>query len=286
MTDENYNLKKSTSVVGQLYPALLDAEGKVIDGLHRLEDDKDWKVETLEHIDTPYKYYCARLVANKIRRGAGADEIARYVNEMAGILVDEGFRPPEIGKKITQDVGWKNLETCLRYLEDEYKTVTKPKGSKKIDSESISKPFTLTDAKAELGDEKVEKLKNQIKEQLRKDPVFAEEIIKAAPVIFVEQEEGAVSHGFYKPVLSKRQAEEYRKNIIATDESIREITGRPEVVTRKKFIESLKALYVIDGLSHNVVLPDCNEVPVFLNYNGKPITIKEGIELVKGGLDE
>ena len=41
------SLNKSHGTVGQLYPVLRDAEGKVIDGWHRLDVDPAWQSVTL-----------------------------------------------------------------------------------------------------------------------------------------------------------------------------------------------------------------------------------------------
>jgi len=41
-----YDLKISEKI-GQLYPVLVDAEGNVIDGFHRLEADPKWRTEKL-----------------------------------------------------------------------------------------------------------------------------------------------------------------------------------------------------------------------------------------------
>jgi len=45
-------LEKSEKKIGQLYPILRDAEGKVIDGWHRLDVNPQWKSITLEDVKT------------------------------------------------------------------------------------------------------------------------------------------------------------------------------------------------------------------------------------------
>ena len=37
------DLDKSNKVIGQLYPVLRDARGRVIDGFHRIDVDPNWK---------------------------------------------------------------------------------------------------------------------------------------------------------------------------------------------------------------------------------------------------
>lgn len=65
---ENYDLKKSTTVIGQLYPVLVAKDGDVLDGVHRSQANRNWKRLTLQHIDTEEKKLIARLVANFHRR--------------------------------------------------------------------------------------------------------------------------------------------------------------------------------------------------------------------------
>jgi hypothetical protein len=69
-----YDLKESESTVGQLYPVLLSKDGKVIDGFHRLEADKNWKKMKINEIDTEEKLLLARLVANFHRRNNSRGE--------------------------------------------------------------------------------------------------------------------------------------------------------------------------------------------------------------------
>ena len=72
--DEKYDMKASLKEVGVLYPALADAKGRIIDGIHRLGADPRWPVYKLPDINTDEKYLLARIIANTHRRTVSAEE--------------------------------------------------------------------------------------------------------------------------------------------------------------------------------------------------------------------
>jgi len=72
--DEKYDLKASLKEVGVLCPALADAKGRIIDGIHRLGADPRWPVYKLPDINTDAKYLLARIIANTHRRTVSAEE--------------------------------------------------------------------------------------------------------------------------------------------------------------------------------------------------------------------
>lgn len=120
MSEEEPDLVKSTSLVGQLYPVLVDAEGKTIDGLHRQEKIPQWRTETHPEIDTPEKYWVARLVANKCRREVSKDEVIEYMDKLGEIYLNQGVSLGEITKRIATNTGYK-LGTVQKYLSSKYK---------------------------------------------------------------------------------------------------------------------------------------------------------------------
>ena len=71
--DEEYSLRKSEGVVGQLQPVILDASGKPVDGLHRLEADPTWRTEKHDEIKTEEDYWKAqsafKLCEERCKRG-------------------------------------------------------------------------------------------------------------------------------------------------------------------------------------------------------------------------
>jgi len=61
-------LDKSSEAVGQIYPVLKDAEGRVIHGFQRLDVDPNWKSVTLEDVKTEEDRLSMALHANMGRR--------------------------------------------------------------------------------------------------------------------------------------------------------------------------------------------------------------------------
>ena len=47
---DEQNIRSSLKQVGRLYPVLRDAEGKLIDGFHRIETDPNWESITLDEV--------------------------------------------------------------------------------------------------------------------------------------------------------------------------------------------------------------------------------------------
>jgi len=86
-------LDKSVQAVGQIYPVLRDAEGKVIDGFHRLDVDPDWKSVTLEGVKTEEDRLLVSIHANMARRRITKGEKIEYINTLAQIYWEEGLRP-------------------------------------------------------------------------------------------------------------------------------------------------------------------------------------------------
>lgn len=85
-------LSKSEAVIGQLYPVLRDAEGKVIDGFHRLDSNPNWKSVILENIDTEEKRLIVSAHANVGRRSISRKERMNIINRLAEIYYQQGLR--------------------------------------------------------------------------------------------------------------------------------------------------------------------------------------------------
>jgi len=69
-------VRVSLKEVGVLYPALADAKGRIIDGIHRLGADPRWPIYKLPDMDinTDGKYLLARIIVNTHRRTVTAEE--------------------------------------------------------------------------------------------------------------------------------------------------------------------------------------------------------------------
>ena len=111
--EDSYSLKGSTGEVGALYPVLISKDDEIIDGFHRLEQNQDWPVMKLEHIQTRTQLLLARLIANFARRTISPQE---KTNMLASIAEETKWTPREISKK----TGIHYKTVCL-YLPDKYK---------------------------------------------------------------------------------------------------------------------------------------------------------------------
>ena len=213
-----YDLKKSEKI-GQLYPVLLDSEGNVIDGFHRLKVDPDWRTEKLPEIDTEEKLLVARCVANWHRRQVSREEKEEWINGLAEIYKKQGlkvrrevktkqggYRINEITQKISEVTGL-DISTVRDYISPAYKqTETGHEIQKERVSASqvIEKAFPTREYGKKLVErhrkeveqelrpkierevqEKIieEEIKPKIKEELSRDTEFIREAIEKAPEI-------------------------------------------------------------------------------------------------------
>jgi len=135
-----YDLAKSRRSVGPLYPILLDAHGRIIDGLHRREADANWPSVMLEHIKTERERLVARIVANTCRRDVSLEERGAQIQELAKLLAQEGVKREQMVSKIAELTG----------LTDRYIRMLLPEEFKR--EYSIS-PLIKSEITSELGEE-------------------------------------------------------------------------------------------------------------------------------------
>lgn len=118
MKGEDYSLRRSRKSIGHLEPVKVGPDGHIIDGVHRLKDDKDWPRVTLPHIDTRKKRLIARLAANFVRRIPSKKELRLTLNRLAEEYRSEGVEG-SLSKTISDDTGI-SLSTVKRYLNRKY----------------------------------------------------------------------------------------------------------------------------------------------------------------------
>ena len=142
-------LDRSVRVVGQIYPVLRDAKGRVIDGWHRLDVDPNWRSVTLEKVKTEEDRLIVSLHANLGRRKIPMAERIEVVNALAQIYWDQGLRPNvnkiivdrdgrnknrnsnEITQKLNQVLkGIVPKSTLTKLLFDKYKNKSRAQGQK------------------------------------------------------------------------------------------------------------------------------------------------------------
>lgn len=94
------SLRKSIQQVGRLYPRLVNQDGKVLDGNHRAEADKDWEVKVIP-TENRFKELLVRAHAHH-RRRVPQEETRALVEEMAEALEKDGIPRTEIATKLVE----------------------------------------------------------------------------------------------------------------------------------------------------------------------------------------
>lgn len=117
---EEFDLKRSKGIVGPLYPILLDAKGKMIDGFHREEKDPDWPKRKLEKVKTERGRILCRIHANHFRRRVPVAEQRRDFEALAKEFKKEGVPKAEICRRIAESVPYTYRYVAM-LLPDEYK---------------------------------------------------------------------------------------------------------------------------------------------------------------------
>lgn len=180
-TRKEWDRRKSVESVGQLYPILLAKDGKVIDGLHRLEEDPDWRTETLEHIDTDEKLLLARAASNWHRRIISRHERKAWISGLAQLYLDQGLKvvdldhttsglpANQIVDKIKQELGLSH-PTIMRYLDDRYKQ--KPVSGKKTGPRAPASKVINNLTKGRASGDLVKRHRKEIMAELLHDEDF------------------------------------------------------------------------------------------------------------------
>jgi len=101
------SLRKSVQQVGRLYPRLVNQDGKVLDGNHRADADKDWEVKVVP-TENRFKELLVRAHAHH-RRRVPQEETRALIEEMAETLVKDGVPTSEVATKLVD---------CLPYNEN------------------------------------------------------------------------------------------------------------------------------------------------------------------------
>jgi len=121
MSENEYDLRKSTEKIGELYPVIVSKSGEIVDGFHRINAKANWRREVREDIDTPEKVLKARLISNKFRRQVSAVEVRGWINDLAEIAYTEhGIEPGEISGWVAEETGYAR-KSVTEYLNPEYK---------------------------------------------------------------------------------------------------------------------------------------------------------------------
>ncbi len=310
MSSEEYNLKKSEDKIGQLYPVLLSKDGKVIDGFHRLESDKEWKTETLDHIDDEEKLLLARCVSNWHRRAVTRSEKAEWINGLAKIYEKQGLKVSrarhdgggvdnEIKNKLMEVTGLSE-RSIIRYLHSEFKQVAPPEVSRRprvpasqvietLAKSSGYEPGTIVERHREEVREEVKaevkaEAKAEAKEELRKDPDFiiqtAETALEILPTL---KPKVTTPEGYHKPTLTLQQKEKLVEAAQRVEEKKRKRATGPDAPRLKeigKYNRILTGLLSMSALLYRVECPITgNSAETDLVFKESGLTVKQAMQI-------
>lgn len=280
---EEVNYKDSKKLVGELYPVLVSNDGEVIDGFHRLAVDPNWKREVVKDIDSEEKLLVARAISNWHRRQVSREEKEQWINGLAelykkqGLTVGNRGEPNQIVNRLL-DVTGLNRDTVIGYLDEQYKQVfptnldiAKQKEPKIPASERIEH---------ELGPEYVERHREEVKEELLKNPEFITEVITKAPEILRElpQDNGTK--------ISEEQLTKTREAFEESEKELKQRRSNPELVARSELVKNWMAHTQVSGLSPSLKCPICQSTLENLVWKCHDISVLEAHNILRGKLGE
>ena len=154
------DLKLSASVVGKLYPVLIDKYGRVIDGKHRLKADPNWFRVEVPGVESEEHLLLLRLVSNVCRRNVSSSEKTDMLDELGQLYLEEGVPHNQLVKKIVQKTGM-SYRWVMKYASDELKVrpgFGGPKSQKGTYLDKIASRTTIEDELLSAPSEMVAKL--------------------------------------------------------------------------------------------------------------------------------
>lgn len=127
---EDFNqlsLKRSIEKVGQLYPVIVNQDGKILDGNHRSAEIKNPERKTVE---TKNRYEELMVRGNAhYRRRVSQEETKQLITEMANELVKDGIPTHEVAKRLFEDLPYSEGYILL-LLPDDFKEKVKVEAGK------------------------------------------------------------------------------------------------------------------------------------------------------------
>lgn len=321
---EEHDLKKSEDAVGQLLPVIKDAHGKIVDGLHRIDVDADWRTETRPEIKTEEDYWKVRAHLNYSRRNAQEEreEKLKITNSLAEYYMKQGLKvsgakPPRDGsaggaspQNEVLDVVIKALdgaipESWIRHnIDPKYlqKQERKPeydfaepddepapyfgKKEKAIDYLKADKKTVAYRYGKDFVDRLEKEMKEEVKKELMEDPEFVVEAISKTPEIIT-------------PEVIEKIGDREEPKLIIPDEKVQEIAGRlkglqadaerrskdPKLIERGKLVKNWMAHNRVRGILESLRCPTCGADSSNLIWKCHGLTVEEAFQKIKEKLD-
>ena len=278
-----FNRKESTKTVGELYPVLLSKDGQVIDGFHRLEDNPNWKTETLENINSEEKLLLARAISNWHRREVPRKEKEEWINGLAKIYKEQGMADP-LAAIIASETGLAE-RTVRSYLSSEYKQEAQARTAPRPQLRVPASQAIKSQVGGEYGESLVERHREEVRKEALTDPEF---IAKAASKIVEIPIETIIEATFEKPdPLTPEQVKEIKGAYKETQDKVEVMRKRPEIQERAKWFKMWSGMGNILSVLEFIFCPVCGKsAPTHLTFKCHPENNMSQInELVKEKLE-
>jgi len=152
-------LRASKLKVGPIYPVLVDKEGEVIDGEHRLAADPNWPKWKLTWVDTEELRLAIREQVNTLRRVVSFQERKKELTKLAELIKERAPDKATVVSEVAKATGFTE-RYVRRALPDEYKDIKRRK------HETLVSHIYCPVCRAKLSKERVK----EIHEWVRDDP--------------------------------------------------------------------------------------------------------------------
>lgn len=140
-------LKNSALLVGKLYPVLVDKNGEVIDGQHRLEADPTWPKIEVQGMRSKEQLLLARLISNVCRRSVPSSEKTEMLGKLGHLYLERGLPISRIVREISEKTGM-SYRWVMKYAPDELKArpgLGGPKSVKDVYESKVARLATADD---------------------------------------------------------------------------------------------------------------------------------------------
>jgi hypothetical protein len=114
------DLRKSKDQIGPIYPVILDADGNVIDGFHRLKADPNWPTLKLDWVKDEKTREIVRLHVNQYRRSFTQAERREACRKLAEHIRSHGVKRGDIVGEVSRVTGL-TPQYVRELLPDEFK---------------------------------------------------------------------------------------------------------------------------------------------------------------------
>ena len=281
-----YDHKKSTKVVGQLYPVIVDQAGNVIDGLHRREADPNWRTEVHPEIDSQEKFLIARCVANWHRREVPREEKEEWINGLARIYKKQGLKirgkryfygetstTNEIVTKIVEVTGL-SYATVVKYLHNEYKQMERARIKR---PPRVSASQAIKSKLGDYGEQLVERHREEVKEGLKTDVDFMAETVKEHPEVVSKaiKQVSLIPEPVYAPPEEIQKARGRAEEI---EEEKRKLDSDPKVKEKRRLFENFSNLQQIALYASQAKCPKCGADHSNLIWKCHNLTPEEALD--------